>query len=155
MLAGPPNVWRLLPKSVLTAVLLTVACGTDAVGIETCREIEYARCGAAVSCGLIEDVEACRRFARDHCLHGVGFDEDLSTVRVNRCVDMIELAGRCAEQNKDDLLECRENGVLGTKAQSVCEIVQEPELAPDCEFLIPPEEEPEPTPAPDEDAGSD
>ena len=31
-------------------------CGTDAQGVDDCREIEQARCEAAKSCGLISDV---------------------------------------------------------------------------------------------------
>lgn len=58
-------------------------CGTDAVGIETCRTIETARCKQAPRCPDVNlnvpvhrdspstDVEACTRFYRDACLHGL------------------------------------------------------------------------------------
>ncbi|MEO6574143.1 MAG: hypothetical protein ABIP89_09910 [Polyangiaceae bacterium] len=58
-------------------------CGTDAVGIETCRTIETARCKQAPRCPDINlnspvhrdspqtDVEACVRFYHDACLHGL------------------------------------------------------------------------------------
>lgn len=154
---GNPRVRDAL-RIIFVALALTQAgCDTDAVGIETCRSIEQARCQAAASCGMIDDVEACQRFARDHCLHGVALDEDPSSVAVDRCVDAIELAGRCAERHGVDSnpLECREDGFFGTRVEDICEAVQEPELMPRCDFLAPEEEEPEPAPDPDDDAGAD
>jgi hypothetical protein len=137
-------------------VLLLAGCGTDAVGVETCRSIEAARCDAAVQCGLIDDADACKRYSRDHCLHGIAGDAPGPT-QVNRCVDTIEALGRCADQNgkKSSLLECKEDGSLGEQVDTVCELVLEPELAPRCQFLIPPEPEPEPEPEPASDAGSE
>jgi hypothetical protein len=131
-----------------------LSCGTDAVGVGTCRSIESARCEAAKSCGLIEDVDACQRFSRDHCLHGVGLENDPGTNAVNRCITAIERAGRCAAAGRDDPQECRGEGYFGTEAETVCEIVREPELAPSCRFLVPPVEEPEPLPETESDAGS-
>lgn len=135
-------------------VLGASGCGTDAVGIETCRSVEFARCEAALSCGLIDDVDKCLRFSRDHCLHGLGVSA-VSPTAVNRCVDDIEEAGQCAKRNgkKSSPSECAER--LGNDAETVCELVLEPELAPRCRFLVPPEPEPEPEGEEPEDAGSD
>jgi hypothetical protein len=122
------------------------------VGVETCRSIEFARCEAAESCKLIEDADSCRRFARDHCLHG-NATEKPSPTQVNRCTAAIEALGRCAKENgrKSSLLECPEAQNVGDEAENVCELVLEPELARRCQFLVPPEPEPEPP----RDAGND
>jgi hypothetical protein len=130
-------------------------CGTDAVGVEACRSIESARCEAALACGLVQDVAQCRRFTRDHCLHGLAVEEPGSR-GLARCVADIETAGSCARSNgrRSTVAECDE-ATLGTEAQRVCEIVQEPELAPRCQFLVPPEPEPEPDEEPEQDAGAD
>src|SRR5215472_12403700 len=51
-------------------VLAASACGTDAVGIESCRKVEEARCRQAPGCNISlatpvhqgDDVEACIRY---------------------------------------------------------------------------------------------
>jgi hypothetical protein len=143
------------------ALPLLLSCGTDAVGIETCRDIEVARCDAALSCGLIDDAATCKRFARDHCLHGVAV-ETPSATQVNSCISTIESLGRCAKRNgrNSSIAECEADGSreLGNRPEDVCELVLEPELARDCRFLTPPEPEPEPEPdsepEPSADGGS-
>lgn len=62
---------------------IAAGCGTDAVGVETCRTIETTRCEQAPRCPGVDlnvplhrdspktDVEACIRFYRDACLHGL------------------------------------------------------------------------------------
>ena len=69
-------------------------CGTDAKGIDDCRDIEQARCAAAKSCG-IEDVAACQRFYRDQCLHGLSISAPSSSV-LKACLATIRSAGACA-----------------------------------------------------------
>jgi hypothetical protein len=135
--------------------LACLSCGTDATGVETCRSIERARCEAAAACGLVQDVAACQRFARDHCLHGIITDEP-SPNQVNACVGTLESLGRCAERNgrRSSPVECNDDWT--TERGDVCDLVEEPELAPRCGFLVPPEPEPEPEPeSEDADAGSD
>lgn len=140
--------WLLLP--------FAASCGTDAVGVETCRSIEFARCEAARACGLVEDVESCHRYARDHCLHGIAVEAPTDR-QVNLCIATLEALEKCARKNgkRSSLAECTGGGDLGTEAENVCELVVEPELAPRCQFLIPPEPEPEPAPEPAPDAGED
>ncbi len=137
------------------APALTVSvlgCGTDAVGIDACREVEFARCEAAVDCGLIDDAEQCKRFYRDHCLHGVKLEEAPSSVAVDDCVETIQRAGRCARQEgpKTAPDACGRDELAESNARQVCDIVQEPQRAPDCAFL---DVELEPEPEPEPDAG--
>jgi hypothetical protein len=129
--------------SLLTAIcaftlVSASGCGTDAKGVDDCREIEEARCEAAKSCKLLSDVDGCKRFYRDQCLHGLAAASPGSN-QVKLCVAAIKNAGTCAGQAEGSdapLEEC--SPVIGSSsATTACEIVREPELATDCTFLVP------------------
>jgi hypothetical protein len=116
-------------------------CGTDAKGVEDCREIERARCSAAAACGIVTDVEACQRFYRDHCLHGMATLPPSPTA-IDECVGTINSAGSCVsagEQGKlTPLSACvNENGALNAAPDVMyaCELVEKPHLAERCSFL--------------------
>ena len=127
------RLWVLLfaAAAVSAAVL---ACGTDPVGVESCRQIEKVRCESAPACGIDlgkpvhkgdtpqAAVAGCIRYYDDACLHGLVTNEDPGSVKTQACVDAII--------NGD------------------CDIVKTPEKSPDCAFLIPPAA-PAPTPAAD------
>src|SRR5438105_847816 len=84
-----------------------VACGTDPVGVESCRRIEHARCENAPACGIDLSkpvhrggspelsVAACNRFYDDACLHGLVAPTDPGNVAVDACIDAIN-TGDCA-----------------------------------------------------------
>ncbi|MDB4945278.1 MAG: hypothetical protein JWP97_4812 [Labilithrix sp.] len=103
----------------------TAACGTDPVGVDSCRKIESARCENAPSCGIDLtqpahrgdspnlDVGACKRFYDDQCLHGLVVSEDPGAVKVQACVD-----------------------TLNDPATS-CDVIVSPERSPSCAFLSP------------------
>ena len=109
------------------------ACGTDAVGVETCRQVEEARCRQAPKCPEIDlanpkhrgapqtDVDACIRFYHDACLHGLATNTDPGALARQQCIDAI---------NKGD-----------------CTVVEHPESDPACLWLVPPQ-----PPAPPADA---
>jgi hypothetical protein len=124
--------------SALTAFGLTGGgCTTDAVGIDACRDIETARCEAAQYCGRIEDVEACQRFYRDHCLHGLaeGVSEPAADA-VADCVATIEKAGECAKGDRFARLEdCPQVTREDDGATFACQIVLFPEWSAECSFL--------------------
>jgi hypothetical protein len=129
------------------------ACGTDAVGVNECRQIEEARCVAAAKCGTIEDVEVCKEFYNDHCLHGLAIEDVPRAKVVNACVATIAAAGSCAAKRgaKTAPAECDNTKLDNTEARRVCDLVEEPELAQQCVFLVPdPEDEDE-----DEDEDKD
>jgi hypothetical protein len=107
------------------AVVIAVgACGTDAIGIDTCRQVEEARCRQAPHCSGIDlsqpvhrnspitDVDACIRYYHDACLHGLAASADPGAVATKACVDAIN-TGDCA-------------------------IVITPQVAPACAWLVPP-----------------
>ncbi|MBN1605518.1 MAG: hypothetical protein JW940_02740 [Polyangiaceae bacterium] len=140
----------LRPKTAtaLTAGGLVLAtaggCGKNAVGVDTCRDIEYARCEAAPSCPKlfdVSDVEQCKRFYRDQCLHGLAASEEPGAPKVRACVQAIVQAGRCAKQDKS-LAECGSLLVESTDAKNACDLIGSPEKLDACAFLEP-EDEPD------------
>jgi hypothetical protein len=107
-------------------VIAGSACGTDAVGVDACRQIESIRCRRAPSCPDIQldakphpgtGIDACVRFYDDACQHGLVSGTDPGAIKVNECVTAIT------------------NGT--------CAVVKAPETDPACAWLIPP------APAPD------
>jgi hypothetical protein len=119
-------------------------CGTSAVGVDDCRDIENARCEAGAPCGLLDDVEACKRYYRDHCLHGLATAPPAGA-SVASCVQVIEAAGACAKSDPEALLEDCEAGVPEARSglSTACDVVLHPERAAECSFLtdVPPEDE--------------
>lgn len=139
---GTPPVRRLALG--VCFVWLAGSCGTDAVGVSECREVERARCAAAVSCGY-PDVDECQRFYRDHCLHGVALDS-VNTVDVQNCVLQLESAGRCAAAQPGSAPSACEVPIpTQSEVANVCDVVLQPELASACAFLS---TAPAPTPQP-------
>lgn len=121
----------------LVAVLGASACGTEPVGVDTCRRIEKLRCESAPACGLDlkrpphsgdsaeSDVAACIRYYDDQCLHGLRLAAEPARTDVDACANAII--------NGD------------------CTIVGKPEAHPACSFLVPET----PAPAPAADGGAD
>jgi hypothetical protein len=132
---------------VLAAVGLSIAlgagCGADAVGVDDCRKIEKARCEAASHCGdrfSITDVDACKRFYRNQCLHGLETGKSPGAGQVAACVRVIQTAGACAAQNSPTttLAACGDPTLANeTDPQlvNVCKVVETPELTVECAFL--------------------
>lgn len=127
---------RAYVRAVVAAVVAlglasSLACGTDPVGVDSCRKIETARCQNAKSCGINlatpvhrrdgntpdkqdqQDVGACIRFYDVACLHGLATTTDPGAVSTQACVDAIN--------NATD-----------------CDIVRNPEKHAPCAFLLPP-----------------
>lgn len=131
--------WHLLAvgAAAATAVLSAAACGTEPVGVESCRKIERARCENAPACGVDLSkpvhrgetaelgVASCVRYYDDACLHGMVAPADPGAVQVDACVTAI---------NTGD-----------------CRVVLKPESSPACGFLVPPA----PAPAAPADAAAD
>jgi hypothetical protein len=132
----------------LWLLLCPVGCGTDAVGVSECRQIEDARCEAAAKCGDVEDVAECKHYYNDHCLHGLPLDTAPRPKVVAACVATIKAAGSCASKQgaKTAPGDCKNSDALeDTKAKRVCDIVDEPQEAEQCSFLIAPEDDDEET----------
>ena len=119
-----------MPRGRLALLLLVAlargafGCGTDAVGVDACRQIQQARCKQAPSCGIEApnhtsgtDVDACIRFYNDACLHGLSSGMDPGPASVNACVDAINRA---------------------PQMDGGCAIVAAPELTRECSWLTPP-----------------
>lgn len=146
----PMSYSRALSATLLATVtsfsLVTASgCGTAAVGIDDCRDIEQARCHAAAACGFVSDVDACERYYRDHCLHGLPVKPPAGD-SVPSCVEVIKAAGRCAEGDPSiELVDC-DPAVAEPKSgfTLACDVVSHPERTPECAFLseLPDEEDP-------------
>jgi hypothetical protein len=114
-------------------------CGTDAKGVDDCRDIEEARCTAAKNCGIVEDVDACQRFYRDQCLHGLAVSPPSSS-GLKACVATIKNAGACAMNDAGDttLSACEPApSVSAPQAKTACDLVLNPQYAEECSFLAP------------------
>lgn len=122
--------------AVLFALVSGAGCGTDAKAIDECRDIEQARCEAAKPCGLVEDVDECQRFYRDHCLHGMVV-ESPGQNQVDRCVSTIKKAGACAETNVEATLADCPDVSTSSSSMLACDVVLTPENTVECDFLTP------------------
>ena len=120
------------------ALVSASGCGTDAKGVDDCREIEQARCAAAKNCGLVSDVDECQRFYRDQCLHGLAVSLPSSS-QLKECVATIQGAGVCAMGDAKIALSDCEAPVTrdAHSAKTACDLVENPELAQECSFLAP------------------
>ncbi len=104
-------------------------CGTDAVGVDECRDIEEARCEAAQFCDIVDDVDACKRFYRDQCLHGLANGEqpgapDVKKLRGEPSRTPVE----CAKNGVENLADCDPKPSGKTALTKVCDVVLTPEL---------------------------
>lgn len=124
---------RLLTRMLVLGGL--AGCGTDATGVDACRQIEFARCEGAQPCAFDVDVDACRRFARDNCLHGLV--EQPGEAAVRACTGAIETAVKCADRegSKTKASACEDDELATAGSARVCELVLEPERLAQCEFL--------------------
>ncbi|HXK20127.1 MAG TPA: hypothetical protein VNG33_20085 [Polyangiaceae bacterium] len=127
----------LLSAATTFSLVTASGCGTDAVGVDDCREIEQARCEADQPCGVIEDVDACKRYYRDHCLHGLA-TKPPAGASVSTCVKVIEAAGRCAKADPATKLVNCDPAVTAPHPglSRACDVVTHPELADECVFLL-------------------
>jgi hypothetical protein len=123
----------------LAAAGMFGACGTDAEGVSECRDIEYVRCEAGAYCSEFRNVSACRRFTRDHCLHGLSVG-DVPASQTQACVEALRRAGDCAREQgpTTDPDACASN--IESNADTICDVVLRPELAEACAFIVPEDE---------------
>lgn len=115
--------------AVATAATLG-ACSTDAVGVGECRDVEYARCEASVPCGVIEadEVKPCKRFYRDHCLHGIKGSDVPTANQHKECLALIKDAGERAQASLG-------MGGSGEPDGDACKIVAQPWDSEECAYL--------------------
>lgn len=132
-----------------------LGCDTHAIGVSDCRDIEKARCQAAAPCGFgIQSTNEaeCERYARDNCLHGLPTDQGPTAGELQRCLKSIKAAGDCAGPEGQGpgilALDCPAIGGITLATASVCDIIESPEEAVSCSFLLA-----EPKPAVIVDAG--
>ncbi|AUX43053.1 uncharacterized protein SOCE26_044930 [Sorangium cellulosum] len=146
------------------ASLAAQGCGTDAVGVEACRQIEQARCEAAAACGFDEaQVKTCSEFYWDQCLHGiqhaVDYDEentsqpaeDPASVDVDECVAAVQATRDCAGSGVASMAGCSAAPLAPGEDSGItpCKVIEERAHAlAECSFVVQP-------PAPDGAGGGD
>lgn len=125
-------------------VVNAAGCGTDAVGVDECRDIEQARCEAGAACGIVDDVDECKRFYRDQCLHGFSNGERPGAPQMKACLQTIKLAGECAKAGIENLADCPAPAPTAkTVHTKVCDVILTPQGAQECDFLAEPVEVPD------------
>jgi len=135
-------------KQAIAVILASIwlglaACDTGAIGVESCRDIEYARCSAAAHCPsmfALKSQAACRRFYRDHCLHGLPLSQDPGAGQVVPCVNAIKAIGDCADKQTEAVLvgDCKDPDIPGYDSEiTACELLRSPENITQCSFLNP------------------
>lgn len=131
----------------LLSVSLPLSCSTGAVAVQECREIENLRCEVSEACGTVDDVAACQRFYDGHCLHGIEGPKKPSADELDRCLDAIDGAGRCAKDDPETKVDdCKRisdpSRVSGARAfADVCDFIGRPWALEDCGFLNPKEKD--------------
>jgi hypothetical protein len=117
--------WLVVPVALAAlAPRGTGGCGTGAVAVGECKQIEEARCRAAAKCPEIPlgnvyhasgtDVDACIRFYDVACLHGLEVPDQGATA-TNECVQAID----------------------ATDGGASCSIVEQPWTTKACAWLAP------------------
>lgn len=146
MLLGWGSMKRHLSTVVAATLLIAPllgSCVTGAIGIRECRELETERCQSAFECGKIDDVGACQRYVRDHCLHGIAGPKVPTRAEQDACLDVIIDAGKCAKQDDsmpaEDCTGLSEEALIPNEdkraARSVCDLIMRPWDFEPCAFL--------------------
>jgi hypothetical protein len=120
----------------LAGLVAGQGCGTEPIAVDGCRKIEEARCELAPRCPNLKvpDVDACKRFYRDQCLHGLSTASDPGAPAIDRCVEALKVAAQCTAADNG----CVQPASSSTPVTSGCQILERPELALDCAFLSAP-----------------
>lgn len=129
---SPSRALRRLCTSALCGPLLLLGpwgCSTGAIAIQQCREIERQRCEGAFACGVIEssEVDSCKRFYNDQCLHGIAGDEEPTADEQTRCLEFLQELQADAEAARDDEDE--------EALENACQILAEPWDYDQCAFI--------------------
>lgn len=110
----------------ISPAFFSSGCGPEAIGVESCRKIEGARCEAAGSCGFSpEDVADCKIIYGDQCLHGIENKAYRPTEPdTEACVAAVRATGVCAGKGVKKMSGCPQAPlVAGAADESPCDIV--------------------------------
>ena len=110
----------------LAPALVPLGCGPQPIGVEACRQIESARCEAALACGFDEaEVDDCKLVYADQCLHGIENAEHRPTeTEIEACVAAVKAAGDCAATGVEKMSACPAAPLAeGTPDRAPCDVV--------------------------------
>jgi hypothetical protein len=129
----------------LPVALALTSCGTDAVGVTACQQIELARCQLAPSCTPGFDVTRCELFYRDECENGIQ-NADAGgnlTTQAAPCVAALKAEVACIDA--EDSGACQTAVPSGTLCQetdaaaTACSVILScPEVLAACAYLATP-----------------
>src|SRR5262249_54486526 len=126
-------------------------CGTDAVGIDACRQIEAVRCDVAPACKGDEDtfginteeqIANCKTLYLDHCLLGLENPdaEEPSQSKAAKCIKAIKAAADCKKAKVETMADCEDAPVIeGQTELTPCQALHEVEKLQACTFVKKPE----------------
>ncbi len=131
------------------AGLAVMSCGTDAAGIDACRQIESTRCNAAQACKPGFDVTSCLAYYHDECLVGLQNEDggDPPQAAVTACTNAINAVAACQTGGKpldagcgvaiDTIFPCGDAGPGATL--TACDLILVcPEVLASCSFIATP-----------------
>jgi hypothetical protein len=121
---------------------LAASCGTDAVGIDACRQIELARCDEAPVCAAGFDVDRCREIYRDQCLHGIeNTAHPPSDAEIADCVAAIKAVSACKQRGAATMKDCDvplADGVVPSTLSPCDVLMSDAHLLQKCAFAAAP-----------------
>lgn len=118
-------------------------CDSGATGVDACREIETKKCELLVGCPNValanaNDVDACKLFYRDQCLHGMADGASPDAATLTACLGALDLAGACKTAT---LATCADAPPLAMGRDSAmltgCDAMLATESLAACSFLAP------------------
>ena len=143
------------PRRVVAALTLAVAlspwamqmaaCGSDAVGIEACKDIEQKRCELAPKCygqkgapriKTEVQVDNCVTYYKDHCLVGIENTTDIKDIdgKTKACTTALTKAVACHTGGALTMVDCPDVAV-DDPTLTPCAAFASPEHLADCAFI--------------------
>lgn len=128
------------------ALWLVPGCGTDAVGVEACRQVEMARCDLAPLCAgfdgspnikTAEQTQNCRQLYSDHCLLGLeNTKSEVGQADIDACVKALKKTADCPDPQSSTAGACGVNLRDGVdQTLQPCRILQQPHWLEACKWL--------------------
>ena len=139
---------RLLLAAMAAALpvgLALTSCGSGAVGVSACQQIELARCQLAPSCDPTFDVTRCELFYRDECQNGIQNADAGGDLNAQAALCVTALQGQLACLDAGNSAACLSAVPSGTfcneadAAATACTVILDcPEVLAACAYLATP-----------------
>jgi hypothetical protein len=139
------KVQRALTVLLLSGGLISVLhCDRGATGVDSCVELEQARCEMIVGCPNVAvvdeyDVADCRLIYRDQCEFGMADKANPDGVATQACMAALNQAEGCrGDLHLEDCTDPPEVlPTVDTADTTACQLLHSPQLMVACGFLAP------------------